>query len=87
VWSWIVSVVLGPLFGALANWAEAQQARIDEQKLGQSQQAVVDANAQTAQANAATVAVAGVGAAERASLGHSIADPASVRDPSPFSRD
>ncbi len=87
MWSWLISAVLSPLFGAINDWLKGEQARIDEIKLGQSTQATADANQQTAAANAAAKETADALAASNASLAKSAADPSSVRDPDPDSRD
>jgi hypothetical protein len=88
MWSWLVSVVLGPLFGAISNWLEAEQARIDEQRLGQQTQAAADEKAQVVQAVADEQKVADVVQAENASLAKSNSESDDeLRQPSPDSRD
>jgi hypothetical protein len=72
---------------AVVSWFSGRQQRADEQTLGQKTQAVADEQQQVVQATANETRVADVVQAENASLVKSAADPSSLRDADPDSRD
>jgi len=77
----------GGIWGALGNFLSGLLQRKDEQTLGQKEQAVVDEEAQVAAATVNEQKVSATVQAENASLAKSVADPTSLRDPDPDSRD
>ncbi len=85
-WGWLTALIQGLLSG-LNSWLSGRQARADELTLGQKEQAAADANAQTVQATQDAQKQAAADKASSSVLIGAVADPGSLRDPSPDSRD